>query len=200
MTREDISNLLGRPLTPFEDSNFDLYLDIAEVSVEDLLCTSLEPVNETRKFYTRNGYSTAFVDIFWNIDEVKINDKVMTNFNPMQWDKFNGEWYNSLVFSNKFKKKQIIEVTADWGFPPSSDTSNLPVDLERLIAGLFAQITKVNKFDSTVESKDVEDFKIVFNVDTDLDEAFYNSYRSTINKYSLCDIPDVQHGEIRCRC
>ena len=199
MNKAEIAALLGRPLTSIEDTNFGTYLNIAEQSLEELICTTINPVEETRVFDTRKGYSTAFVDIFTDVSEVKLNDEVVDadDYSVRQWDKRSGSWYNSLVFDNKFKKDDVVEVTAEWGFTPASgDDPDIPVDLQAVIAGLFGLITKKNKSDGSISSKQVEDFRIAFNADVDLDEEFYRNYRKTIAKYSLCDIGNVQHGEV----
>lgn len=201
MTQAEMVKLLGRPLTSVESTNFTTYLDLAILSLEDLLCTPLESVNETRVFDTRKGYSTAFVDIFNDVSSVSVDGVEIeaADYSKRQWDKRNGSWYNSLVFDDKFTDNGEIEVTADWGFvEESGDDSDYPLDLQSVLAGLFAEITKKNKFDPTVESKQVEDFRITFRGEADLDEAFYNTYRKTINKYSLCDIPNVQQGKLNC--
>src|SRR5690606_38022381 len=98
MDEQTISELLGRPLTSIETANFDLYIDIAMQNLEDMLCTPLEDVSETRIFDTREGYKTAFTDIFWSVSEVKLDDNVITDYSLRQWDKRNATWYNSLVF------------------------------------------------------------------------------------------------------
>ena len=173
MTKEQISALLGRPLTPAEVTNFDLYIDIAKQNLESLTCNQFDEVTETRIFDTREGYTTLFTDTFWNVTAVKINGDVVTNYSVRQWDKRNATWYNSLVFSCPFTSCQSeVEVTADWGFQPSSDASNLPLDLQSVLAGLFAQVTKRNKTDQTIQSKQVEDFIISFNTNITLDQAF----------------------------
>ena len=195
INKQELIALLGRPLTPVEDTNLDLYIDIATQSLEELICSPIEDVNETRVFDLREGYSTAFVDIFWNVTEVKVDGKVRSDYQVRQWNRRNGSWYNSLVFDCRFTDcDREIEVTADWGFTPNSGASSLPADLQSVLAGLFAQITKKNKFDPTVASKQVEDFRISFRADVDLDDEFYKLYGKTISKYSLCDIPNLQHG------
>lgn len=198
MDKEEISALLGRPLTTVEDTNFDLYLEIAYQNIEEIICTGVIDITETRVFDTRNGYSTAFVDIFHSISEVKLDGDVTTSYTVRQWDKRNASWYNSLVF-DEMLTGQELEVTADWGFPPVSDASSLPADLQMVLAQLFALISKKNKYDGTIQSKQVEDFRISFKSDVDLDEQFFSTYSKTISKYSLCDIPNVQHGR-SCRC
>lgn len=201
MTKEELSALLGRPLTPIEDANFESYLNIAYELLDDLICTPIVEVEETRTFDLREGYSTTFIDIFWDVLEVKVNDKVKTNYSPRQWNKRNASWYNSLVFTDKFSSCDTeIEVTASWGFSPTSGGSSIPLDLQSVISALFALITKKNKYDPTVASKQNRDYRISFHKDTDLDSEFYKNYGSTIDKYSLCNIPNVQHGEVSCGC
>lgn len=190
MTPGTMSALLGRPLTDFETQNFDLYLRIARESLDDLLCMNLCIDEETRTYDAREGYSTVFTDIFQEIEEVKVNGKVVTNYSVRQWDRRNGSWYNSLVFDCPFKKSDEVEVTAIWGF------YKMPADLQALLAGLFDLVTKKNKFDGTIQSKQVEDFRISFNTDADIDTEFALKHRSAIKKYGLCDIGQVIHGNI----
>lgn len=199
MTKQEISALLRRSLTPVEDTNFDMYLEIAETNLETLICTPIQEETETRYFDTRHDYKTAFVDIFWNVTQVKLDGNVTTDYQVRQWDRRNGSWYNSLVF-DKYLHGKELEVTADWGFTPVSGGSSLPLDLQSVLAGLFGLISKKNKHDGSIASKQVEDFRISFNADTDLDADFYKTYGSTISKYSICDIPEIRSGEVKCKC
>lgn len=191
MTKTELSALLGRPLSSVEDTNFDLYLSLAYDSLEELLCTTLTAASETRTFDIREGYSTAFIDIFRSVSAVTLDDDTVdsSDYSKRQWNKRNAEWYNSLVFDNAFtSSNEEIAVTAEWGF------TTLPDDLQLVQAGLFDLISKRNAYNPTVESKRVEDFSIKFSTTT-LDEGFYTQYRSIISKYSLCNIPNVQHGD-----
>lgn len=195
MTQEQLESLLGRPLTSIEVTNLDLYLELATEYTQDLLCITLADVTETRIFDTRKGYSTAYLDIFRSISEVKINDSVVSDYSIRQWDKRTASWYNSIISDSKFNSDDEVEVTAVWGFAETSGAdSNLPLDLQALLAGMFGLISKKNKSDGSVSSKQTEDFRITFNNDNDLDDDFYTKYRSTISKYSLCNMPNVQHG------
>lgn len=199
MSEEEISALLGRPLTTVETTNFDEYLNIANENLESLICTPFEEAEGTRVFDTRDDYKTAFIDIFWQVSEVKLDGTVVdeADYSVRQWDKRSGSWYNSLVFEDYLERK-VLEVTADWGFTPASDASSLPLDLQQVLAGLFGLISKKNKFDGSIQSKQVEDFRITLR-DIDLDEDFNRLYGSTISKYSLCNIPDFKQGEV-CQC
>lgn len=119
MTEQQLVKLLGRPLTSIESANLELYLNIATEALEELICSPIADIEETRTFDIREGYSTVFVDIFRSVSEVKIDGTVIdsSQYSPRQWDKRNADWYNSLVFDNKFRSYQKeIEITAIWGF------------------------------------------------------------------------------------
>lgn len=195
MNQTTLAALLGRSLTPIEVTNFKLYLNIARKSLDDLLCTNLCDDEVTRTFDARGGYSTVFTDIFTEIESVSITPlngtaTDVTDYSVRQWDRRNGSWYNSIVFENKLSNYDEVTITGIWGF------STMPSDLQLVLAQLFGLITKKNKFDPTVSSKQVEDFRIAFNVDSDLDDEFYRQYNKTIAKYSLCSIGNIQHGSI----
>lgn len=191
MDATTVAALLGRPLTSVETDNFQLYLKIARQSLDDLLCTNLCDESSTRTFQGRDGYVTIFTDIFHNITEVKLNGDVTTDYTPYQWDRSNGGWFNSLVFDHKLDRDDEIEIVGAWGF------ETMPADLKLVLANLFALITAKNKFDGTIESKWVEDFRVTFKTDADLDDEFYNKYNRTIAKYSMCDVDGIRHGEVR---
>lgn len=195
MTKEQLIALLGRPLTPVEDANFELYLDIAMQQLEQLICTSLAETsgNETVVYDVREGYRTLFTDIFTELTEVKIYGTVIdsSKYSVRQWDKRSGSWYNSIVFDNMFKAcDDEVEVTAEWGF------NTIPSDLLAVLAGLFDLITKKNNLNPSIASKQVEDYRISFRADVDLDADFESKYAGTLSKYSMCDIPNVQHGKV----
>jgi hypothetical protein len=191
MNQSQLEGLLGRSLTPIEVTNLKTYLNIAKQSLDGLLCTNLCDQSVTRTFDAREGYSTVFTDIFTDIQEVKLNDEVTTDYSVRQWDRRNGSWYNSIVFENKLCEDDEVEVTASWGF------SQMPSDLKLVWAQLFGLISKKNKQDGTVSSKQIEDFRVTFKTDADLDDEFYRQYDKTIAKYSLCSIGNIQHGETR---
>lgn len=192
MNKSDISALLGRPLTTIEDTNFSLYLDIAKQNLGQMLCMELCGEDDPRVYEARDGYRTVFVDIFTDVHGVKLNGDVVTTFVKQQWDRKSGTWFNSLVFEDKLEKDDEVEVSASWGF------DKYPTDLKVLLSELFSMITKKNKFDVTIASKQVEDFRISFNTTADLDESLIAKYKYTINKYSLCNISEVHNGSTGC--
>lgn len=192
MTKEQISELLGRPLTSVEDINFNLYLSIAKKSVQNFLCFDLCDPEDTQVFEAREGYSTVFVPPFTELDEVKLNGVVTEDYSVRQWNKRTGSWYNSLVFKHRLSDEDEVEITGAWGF------QTIPNDLQLVIARAFALITKQNKFDPTIKHKRVEDFDITIDNAVDLDDAFYQQNEATLTAYSLCGVGNIQHGSV-CR-
>lgn len=195
MTKEQLAALLGRPLTPNENTNFDLYLDIAKESLEELLCISLDvnpdtsgdPEEDVQTFDVREGYSTVFTGIFTEVSEVKVDGKVTTDYYPVFWEKRSNPYYNSIVLDCRAARS--VEITGHWGF----DT--LPGDLQLLWAQLFANVSKKYKVGAgNIKSKQTEDFRISYGDLTD-DEVFLKDNRRTIKKYSMCNIGYVLHGD-----
>lgn len=189
MTQDKLEALLGRSLTPREVDNLSLYLQIAEENLDELLCTSIEEVTETRTYEARDGYSTVFTDIFQTVTEVKVNGEATTDYYKAQWDRRNGSWYNSIVFSERFDDTDtLVEVTGTWGFDPS----NTPVDLQRLLAQMFA-VASTKYQTNDVKSKKVEDFSVTYS-DITTDEKVAADNALTISKYSQCNTGYVLHG------
>lgn len=196
MNQAQLEALLGRPLTTVEEANTTLYLEIATETLEKLLCTTINPATGSRTFDVREGYRTAYVDIFRTITEVKVDGNVIdtADYSKRQWDHRNGSWYNSLVFKRAFRDSDTeIVVTGEWGFI-TSPTYDVPADLQAVLAGLFDLITKKNKLNPAVSSKQVEDFRINFVNGVNLTEEFVKTYGETIDKYSLCNIGYTRQG------
>lgn len=190
MTQDELQALLGRSLTSTEASNKKLYLGIARESLEELLCLQLDcnSVVEARTFDVRQGYSTVFTGIFTDIEEVKADDSVITGYYSAFWDKRHNSYYNSIVLDDN--DVSIVEITATWGF------DELPNDLKILWAQLFANVSKkYTAGEANVKSKQVEDFRVTYGDVTD-DDAFLAANRRTIQKYRMCDVGYVLHGEV----
>lgn len=199
MNQAKLEALLGRPLTPTEQTNQRLYLKIARESLEGLICTTVScESEEARAYNVREGYSTAFVDIFTELTEVKIDGTVIdpSKYSVRQWDKRSGSWYNAIVLNRKFRNcDREIEVTASWGF------DSMPVDLQLLMARIFDHVGRQNSLDREINSKKVEDFTISYNhssitMSDTLWASLVQDNATTISKYSMCDIPNVQHGRV----
>ncbi len=192
MTQQELEALLGRPLTPTEVSNLDLYLEIAKESLEELLCVSLDvddtsgdPETTTRTFDIRDGYSTVFTDIFTSLTEVKVDGAVTTGYHQAFWDKRSNPFYNSIVLNEC--GGSTVAITGYWGF----DT--IPVDLQRLLAQSFA-VVSAKRAVKAVKRKRVRNFDITFG-DLSDDAQFNEDNASVIRKYSMCNIGYVKHGK-----
>jgi hypothetical protein len=187
MDQEQLEQLLGRPLTPIEVDNLDLYLEIAEDRLSDLLCTSIEDVTESRIFDIRKDYKTVMLDVFTEINSIEHDGVAITDYTVYQWNKRNGSWFNSIVLDKCLDGE--LEIDADWGFDV------LPADLQLLTAKLFALVGVMNNGNGNIKTKEVEDFKVTFNESTEYDQ-FVSDNWSTIEKYSLCREVNVQHGYV----
>lgn len=191
MTRAKLESLLGRSLTPNEVTNLTLYLDIATDSLEDMLCMSLTTETSTREFGAREGYSTLFTGAFTDVSEVTVDESVIdeSQYKFRQWNKSNAEWFNSIVFN--YPQSGTVKVTADWGFGDC-----MPNDLQLLLARSFDQISKSNTSQGSIQSKQVEDFRITYKNDVTQRDQFLMDNGLIIQKYSLCNIGNVQHGSV----
>lgn len=185
LTKQQMTALLGRPLTPAEDANFTTYLDNAIETLEGILCSNLDKETAIRIFDAREGYSTVFTDPFTAVNEVKINGNIVTNYSLRQWANRNGSWYNSLVFERQLGNDEV-SIDADWGF------TTLPQDLALLLARVFA-LNGESGGDGNIKSKKIEDFSVTFGDKTAF-QGFLDDNATTIRKYSLCEIGNVQHG------
>lgn len=155
---QQMTALLGRPLTASESAGFQGYLDAAVERLEQMLGVDLKSETATRTFFARRGYGTVHTDPFTAATLVEVNDNATTAYLPMQGDRFNAPWFDSLSFTDPVRADRI-RVTATWGFG-----AELPADLAALLAGMFAIVaTPVQKgTDARVASKRTEDFSVTF--------------------------------------
>lgn len=185
-----MSKLLNRALTSAETANYDLYLKIATQRLEELLCVTLCRDDSERTFGTRSGYRTVYVDPFSSVDSVTIDgDEVdADDYTVKQNDKFNGSWYNIIEFDTKRSGENIV-VDADWGF------TTCPVDLELVLAKLFAQGSVEQTSDNQVKSKKIEDFTVTYKDGATFDE-FVLANSAVIEKYSQCNQGQIRNGRV----
>lgn len=197
MTQSQIAALLGRPLTASEVAGFDTILAAAIESLQALICSPIAPETAERVFNTRDGYKTAYVDLFSEVTSVTVGgtaisaEKYYKAFNGVR----NGSVFNSIVLAVDPQGKDIV-VNATWGFT-TGDTNTIPADLQLVIAKLFAGVTK--KDNGNVKSKKIEDFNITF-MDETAYQRFYKDNFGVLNKYSVCDVINVRSGKIKCGC
>lgn len=188
LNKTQMAALLGRPLTLSEDTNFTEYLASATETLEFVLCASLKAETEERVFGSRQEFSTLFTDYFTAVTQVKIDGKEVS-YSPRQWDNRNATWFNSLVFNDELKGKEV-SVTASWGF------KTLPQDLATLLARVFA-LNGESGGTGNVQAKQIEDFRLTINVDKTEFQGLLDDNATTLNRYAMCKAKaDVQNGDI----
>lgn len=185
MKKTTVVALLGRPLTSIEDTNFETYLKIARERLEDLTCLNLTDETDDRTYDVREGYTTVFTDPFTAINSVKINGNAVSDYTPMQWDRRNASWYNSIVLQTSDCE---VTINADWGL--------CSPELQLLTARLFGLLNTEKSGNGNIKSKKVEDFSVTYNDNTAY-QQFLLDNQALINKFSLCNIGNIQHGNVR---
>lgn len=190
-TQEELEKLLGRSLTPVEVTNLDLYLEIAEERLEQLICSRVNLIAEERTYDGRSGYSTVFTELFTEVTSVEVDGKALeaSEYSIRQWDNRNGYWFNSIVLKHRLRKEAEVVVNGSWGF----DSTTMPTDLQLLFAKLFALVSSMNKGNGNVKSKKVEDFSVTFNDNSNYDQFLIDN-RGTIQRYSVCNVGYVRSG------
>jgi hypothetical protein len=190
LTAEQIAILLNRSLTTAETTNFSTYLKISTEKLEELLCMNLCKKTEERTFITRYGYRGVYTDPFRNINSITLDGNAVSedDYTVMQNDKYNGSWYNLILFDTAQRANKVV-VDASWGF------NSTPADLQLLLARLFAQNTTDQTTDNQVKSKKIEDFTVTYKDSPTYDE-FVLSNSSTIDKYAQCNVSQIRHGAV----
>src|SRR5690606_2362425 len=156
----------------------------AKQFLESLLCLDFSQDSGERTFTAREGMRTVFTGIFSNVRSVTVGGQAV-DYYPAFFNKRNGDYFNSNVLDKPVCGEVVVD--ADWGF------DELPADLKKLLANADA-VTSQAYTVKEVKSKRVEDFQIIYSDLSDY-EAFLKQNAVTINKYSMCDVPYVLHGE-----
>ena len=157
----------------------------AKQLLEELLCLDISQDSGERTFSPREGMRTVFTGIFTDVSSVTVDGEAVTNYYPAFFNKRNGEYFNSIVFTAPVCGEIVID--ADWGF----DT--LPADLKKLLDNA-QKLVESSYTVKSVKSKRVEDFQITYS-DLSDDEEFVKQNALTIRKYSLCDTAYILHGD-----
>lgn len=168
--------------------------DEAKQFLESLLCLDFSQDSGERTFTAREGMRTVFTGIFSNVRSVTVNGQAV-DYYPAFFDKRNGSFFNSIVLTKPVCGEVVVD--ADWGF------DKLPADLKKLLANA-EKVTSQAYSAKEVKSKRVEDFQITYS-DLSDDEVFLKQNAVTINKYSMCHIDYILHGDtcghsVRCIC
>lgn len=158
--------------------------DEAKQFLESLLCLDFSQDSGERTFTTREGMRTVFTGIFSNVRSVTVSGDAV-DYYPAFFNKRNGDYFNSIVLTKPVCGEVVID--ADWGFDA------LPADIQKLLANADAVTSQAYSV-KEVKSKRVEDFSITYS-DLSDDEAFLKQNAVTINKYGMCHIDYILHGE-----
>jgi len=192
LEQDDVSKLLNRTLTTAEVDSFDVYLQIATERLEQILGISLCDDGGSRIYPCRYGYSSLYIDPCTSVTTVEVDGVAVTDYVLRQNDRYNGEWYNVIEFTNKMTGS-LVDVTASWGF------SELPQDLALFLAQAFNQVSVEQTADNQVKSKSIEGFNVTYTDRKTFDE-FIDANQVTISKYSQRNTGVVRHGYIRPNC
>lgn len=186
MTKKEIEKLLGRSLTTYEDSNFNLFVKNTIATLGNLLCWSTN-FSEARKYKARDNYRTVWLEPFTDITEVKVGGAVRTDYTPAFNGNYNSTLYNSIEFSEELHG-EIVEVTGAF------DLDCIPGDLSMLIADIFKMVVRTSKNNSgNVKDKRIEDYSVTYS-GTEY-SALADKNKQTIAKYSNCN-GEVQNGRV----
>ena len=158
--------------------------DEAKQFLESLLCLDFSDDGGERVYEAREGMRTVFTGIFSNVNSVTVNGSAV-DYKPAFFDKRNGSFFNSIVLSKPVCGEVVID--ADWGF------NELPSDLKKLLANADLVVNQSYSV-KEVKSKRVEDFSVTYS-DLSDDEVFLKQNAVTINKYSMCNVPYILHGD-----
>lgn len=188
MKIEQVEKLLGRSLTSSEVTNFDLNIKIAIERLEKLVCFTLCGKQGRRIYPIRYGYRTQYIDPCTVVDSIKIDGVVVEDYKLRCDESYNSEWFDCIELP-KAATGELIEIEASWGF------ERIPNDLQLLIARLFALNSLEQATDSSVKSKSIEDFSVTYRDAPTLD-SFLEANQQIIDKYSQCNIGNIQNGTV----
>lgn len=158
--------------------------DEAKQFLESLLCLDFSQDSGERTFTAREGMRTVFTGIFSTVRSVTVGGRAV-DYYPAFFDKRSSDYFNSIVLTKAVCGEVVID--ADWGF------DELPADLKKLLANADAVTSQAYSV-KEVKSKRVEDFSITYS-DLSDDEVFLKQNAVTINKYSMCHIDYILHGD-----
>lgn len=179
-----LEKLLGRSLTDSEINDFEMFLEVSLLKLEQLVGSPLKPVSEKRLFSARSGYRAVGVDIFRTFKSIKRCDtdeliKAVPSYNGI----LSNGWFNQIALNQRITTCDnypvTLEIDADWGF------DELPSDLALVLAMIFDMVANSSRelAESKVESKRVEDFSVTFVHDKTVDQRIRELFGLTIDCY-----------------
>ena len=188
MKQSALEMYLGRSLTASETTGLKTYLKIARQEMDTLLCY-FGGDDEIRDFDPRCGYRSLFTEPFTEVTSVTIDGEVRTDYTVKQWNSRRGAWFNVIEFDEPMADKTIT-VEAVWGF-----NNCMPAELELLLARLFNLAANGSKVDGRVQSKRLDRSYSVTYRDRTAYQQLVDDHSTTIQKYSLCNVGEIRHGD-----
>lgn len=189
-TKEQIADILGRPLTPKEDTGFDVYIQIAKEQLGSLLGYSLDLSEgaSTQVFTLDADSKSLMVPPFTNVTSVKIGGKEVeyttgTTNKPFLVEIILGEYRSSPV---------SVEVTAEWGY------SEYPAGILLLLANMFLVVAngQTTGGGAKVKSEESLSHKVTYETTSSQFESFAKDNANIIDLYRLPYASLVSAGRI----
>lgn len=196
ISKEDMAKLLGRPLTSAETTNYDLYIEIAQEQLEQLLGLKLTGTDNSERVYeARSGFHSLVIDPF-SANNPTVTDgdgNAVTGFAVRLDDDYNAKWFNTIELVDRMKAG-IYKVKAKWGYG-----SELPKGLQLLMAGMFDVTANGNPVasEAKIKSETTLSHSVTFDTSSEAYQRFVDSYAALIAKYSQDRTAMVLSGKVR---
>lgn len=190
-TQEEISDMLGRPLTAKEAAGFDAYIEIAVTQLGSILGYSLalSDTPTTKEFTGSRDYRSLIIPPFTDITEVKVNGEVETNYSVSNTSKpFNVE----IVLPRYMSDSTKVAVTAKWGY------STYPSGVLLLLANMFSVVAngQTSEGSASVKSETVLSHSVTYETGVTRYEQFAKDNANIIELYRLPYSSLVSTGRI----
>lgn len=189
ITKEEIADLLGAPLSAAQLAGVDGYLELATAQLASILGYQLEdPITEERTFYGRAGSRSLIVGPFTEIDSVSLNGS------PIEYrvGRSNKPFTYEVVTRVEQCEGDEITVMATWGF------TETPSSLKLLLANAFAAVSAggVAGAAAKVKSETVLSHSTTFDNDSVGVDAFMKGNASLLALYRIPTAPRVDAGRV----
>lgn len=179
-TKEQVSKLLGRPLTAKEDAAFNEYMRVAIQQLSGILGYSLDLSKsgwDERTFQVSEGYRSLIVDPFTEVDSVSINDKAAKYTVPSSNKPFSIE----VVLDEYYKGGTSVTIMAHWGY------DCYPSGVMLLLANLFDTVANGTSSAGTsnVKSEEVLSHRVTYETGVTVFDQFAKDNANLIELYRL---------------
>lgn len=196
ITKDRLEKFLGRTLST---DDFELHIDSAVEQLEAMLGTKIGGVaDQVRKYDSRRGYHSLFVDPFVGLPSVtSLDGKVVEVSSVMQGDDYNASWFNTIVMRDLLDGEPVV-VRANWGYG-----GELPNGLASLLAAVFGVVSSAELTTTSagaVKSETVLSHSVTYDTTKETKaqlDQIVSKNASLIAKYSQPSAGAVRHGGCR---